>query len=588
MVLYIYNYNMNQQKINKHAFTLVELIVVILILVILWTIAFISLQWYSRDARDSVRTSDMSRIKTSLELFQLNTWKYHITTDWVEITYSWTEVWTQWEFWVDTFNNVEKLDKIPTDPLTDKKYVYSTTNTRQEYQIAWINEWIELSLNNSVINKSFAWDKIATLNINWNYNAKLTKVNTWWIDYILALPSIISSTWATTVESIILNNMLAYDGYKNLPFQYINSSYNPLGESSALSLVNSNDYVVYSWDISLLYKSENQTLRKALLENLQNAYTWTTIISEWQIQSILLTDTTNASETELLSSSLVSNNLGWNIIANSNSNSSEVTDNSTITSSPTLESKTETSLDLLAWTFTDIDWVQNITIELYSDIWLSILIWTDSSWIFTWLNSWTNYYWVTKWEAYNLDNSSWEIKRSTWFSISTYSNPVIVSLLWTNNLTTANFTASSIYSNWAQDSSYWAPWAFDWYRFQAASSFLSWVWGRHWEWTWTSLAGSNTNQWIQVEFDQPKSITQFSIYPKSTYVVRMPKDIKIQYSNDWVSFTDHESFTLSQWENIDVSLSSATPSSNYIRLFMINNHDWNSYLQFDEFVLKWY
>jgi len=36
---------MNQQKTNKQAFTLVELIVVILILVILWTIAFISLQW---------------------------------------------------------------------------------------------------------------------------------------------------------------------------------------------------------------------------------------------------------------------------------------------------------------------------------------------------------------------------------------------------------------------------------------------------------------------------------------------------------------------------------------------------------------
>jgi len=40
---------------KKKAFTLVELIVVITILTILGTIAFISLQGYSRDARDSTR-----------------------------------------------------------------------------------------------------------------------------------------------------------------------------------------------------------------------------------------------------------------------------------------------------------------------------------------------------------------------------------------------------------------------------------------------------------------------------------------------------------------------------------------------------
>jgi type II secretory pathway pseudopilin PulG len=50
---------------------LVELIVVITILAILGTIAFISLQGYSKTARDSARISDMSRIKTSLELFSL-------------------------------------------------------------------------------------------------------------------------------------------------------------------------------------------------------------------------------------------------------------------------------------------------------------------------------------------------------------------------------------------------------------------------------------------------------------------------------------------------------------------------------------
>lgn len=51
---------------NNKGFTLVELIVVITILAILWTIAFISLQWYSSDARDSTRISDTASMNKVL------------------------------------------------------------------------------------------------------------------------------------------------------------------------------------------------------------------------------------------------------------------------------------------------------------------------------------------------------------------------------------------------------------------------------------------------------------------------------------------------------------------------------------------
>lgn len=54
----------------KKAFTLVELIVVITILAILWTIAFLSLQWYSADSRNSKRTSDISNIRSSMSVAQ--------------------------------------------------------------------------------------------------------------------------------------------------------------------------------------------------------------------------------------------------------------------------------------------------------------------------------------------------------------------------------------------------------------------------------------------------------------------------------------------------------------------------------------
>lgn len=56
---------------TKQAFTLVELIVVITILAILGTIAFISLQGYSADARNSKRTSDLGNFQSAMSLKQV-------------------------------------------------------------------------------------------------------------------------------------------------------------------------------------------------------------------------------------------------------------------------------------------------------------------------------------------------------------------------------------------------------------------------------------------------------------------------------------------------------------------------------------
>ena len=53
---------------HKRAFTLVELIVVITILAILWTIAFISLSDYSKEARDSKRITDTSNLLSKINV----------------------------------------------------------------------------------------------------------------------------------------------------------------------------------------------------------------------------------------------------------------------------------------------------------------------------------------------------------------------------------------------------------------------------------------------------------------------------------------------------------------------------------------
>jgi len=300
---------------NQCAFTLVELIVVITILAILWTIAFINLQWYSSQSRDSVRVSDISTMKSWLELFNLDAWKYPIPSEWTMITYSWSLAWTQWFFWEEVVTNLDKLDKVLLDPLTEKKYVYSTTNNRWEYQIAGAMEWDEVSIVNIKqwnLNNIFASEKTARLIISWTYNGQVLRIDTCWIDYLLAIPSIIANSW-TTLENIVANKWLAYNGYKNLPFQY-EWSYKTDWETD-LNLVNTWSIVVFSWDMDLLSDKTNswQIERADLLTKLQIAYGNTNISSVWEIEQIL--NVTELDEIDNLATVILSNNLWGSILS---------------------------------------------------------------------------------------------------------------------------------------------------------------------------------------------------------------------------------------------------------------------------------
>jgi|SaaInlStandDraft_7_1057024.scaffolds.fasta_scaffold15054_2 prepilin-type N-terminal cleavage/methylation domain-containing protein len=276
-------------KIQKQAFTLVELIVVIVILAILWTIAVISLQWYSKTARDSTRISDLSSMKTSLELFYLDAWKYPLTTDGVDITYSWSIVWSQWIFWDDTFKNVTRLNKIPTDPVTEYKYTYSVTKTRNEYELAGILEGdIVWSIN--ILDNAYAGDIEASAIITWNYNGAMLKTLTWSNCYMLSLPSIVTSdTTDTTVENIVSNWRLVYNGYKNLPVSFKNSKFkfdwwfNYTPDEWELIAYSDN------WSCTDLFSNTSSwiTERSILLQWLQWAYSWTVLANDDRFEKLL-------------------------------------------------------------------------------------------------------------------------------------------------------------------------------------------------------------------------------------------------------------------------------------------------------------
>ncbi len=169
-------------KNYKKAFTLVELIVVITILAILWTIAFISLQWYSKDTRNSVRLSDMSNINKMLWIKIVTAWKVPVPDNYVEITASGTVLNYQGEAWENVLP-VLWISNGWKDPKDETYYTYSTNTNLTKYQLLGFMEWDPIA---SVVSESFAvsdlsdravkvyWDELWII-LNWTTNIPVTQ-----------------------------------------------------------------------------------------------------------------------------------------------------------------------------------------------------------------------------------------------------------------------------------------------------------------------------------------------------------------------------------------------------------------------------
>lgn len=295
---------------NKLWFTLVELIVVITILAILWTIAFISFQWYTQNSRDSKRIADINSLKTSLEITSLNTWKYPLPDNYYPTTYSWANVWNQWTIWEKVVTNLREIIKIPVDPLSDIEYTYSVLNTNLEYEI-----WTIMESDNPIVllNKTFADTNITSkAYITWNYNWILAKVSTWTTTYVLAVPSIISSeVW--DILDIITQKKLVYNNYWVLPASYINWPY--INDFPDWDIVNVSSIIVYSWDTNDLDDSDEQI---SLINKLQEAYSWTIIQDSAQVNEIFTID---ENQKETISQNIIKRNINNKIDITAQNNS---------------------------------------------------------------------------------------------------------------------------------------------------------------------------------------------------------------------------------------------------------------------------
>ena len=188
---------MNLKKYKKtKGFTLVELIVVITILAILWSIAFLSFQDFTAQARDSKRMTDISSLKKWLELYRTSSWDYPFPDSSNTISSSlWGVISYNWIIWKTVSNNV-KLSETIKDPLTLADYKYSISGDKKEYEISY-----NLEDDSSVALVSQTFAELSEINrVDWNYSGIMTVASNW--NYISA-PGLIYD-WISADTSITL------------------------------------------------------------------------------------------------------------------------------------------------------------------------------------------------------------------------------------------------------------------------------------------------------------------------------------------------------------------------------------------------
>ena len=169
-----------KRKLNKKAFTFVEIIVVTIILTILAAIGFSSFMWNISSWRDTKRKADISELSSSLKTQKQKKGSYPIPSNYFK-TNSWAII-LAWQWKLDKNIWLSEIEEIPSDPKIKVPYLYSISKNKQEFEIA-------LTLENEDL-----WDTISLLKGDYKSVAKNI------------LPTLLLATGATSDVDISISN----------------------------------------------------------------------------------------------------------------------------------------------------------------------------------------------------------------------------------------------------------------------------------------------------------------------------------------------------------------------------------------------
>lgn len=210
---------------NKKWFTLIEVVVAMTIIVILSAISFISYASYLTSARDSQRVADLAQISSALELFikennrlpEAAGWNWK-STDNTGSPLNRDNVFKQW--YMDG-SELNTLKKVPLDPKTEARYVYSKIifedtatgyKANPEFQVAatleWWNKWAIISGNYYPVTNRFPSIILVGDIIDKNYFVLDWK--DWNTAYTISSPHNPAHKENTQVEDSYINSLIRH------------------------------------------------------------------------------------------------------------------------------------------------------------------------------------------------------------------------------------------------------------------------------------------------------------------------------------------------------------------------------------------
>jgi type II secretory pathway pseudopilin PulG len=274
-------------KNTKNAFSFIELIVVVSILIILAWIWFSVNQKYSEKTTNSIINSNLVTIENSMMSYkQEQWWLPNPTWNIKYYTSSWTYAHDEDEaFWLNGFITEDTMLKkyfstIPIDPITKNYYAFWKTVISDSFEIAWVltNNWIQ----ESIVKWNYKWnDKLYNLvrEYNWPwyvYDKSLTKFP-YNPNDILIKWKVFSYKWNVKINWTNLNS----SNYMN----YIISEWDNVIATAWSEVV----IYISDWSIITLWDSSISTeLNFAELKNVENNNLYTNIKLVLNIWSVLV------------------------------------------------------------------------------------------------------------------------------------------------------------------------------------------------------------------------------------------------------------------------------------------------------------
>lgn len=171
--------NIMEQKIK--GFTLVELIVVITILAVLATIWFISLTWYSNEAKSTTNIANLKSIDNALGIYRIKNEVFPDPDNSVNITSSWTIVAKQW-IAGSRFLGIISVSQDTVDTITNQPYIYTkSVKTNKYWFVGYSNDITllnnQVSANSNTIIYKWNWAPVVLNEDNQNINSDLDILN---------------------------------------------------------------------------------------------------------------------------------------------------------------------------------------------------------------------------------------------------------------------------------------------------------------------------------------------------------------------------------------------------------------------------